>query len=60
MGMLMPKKKQKKFRVDKMVREMARERIGAPASSRVILNRKEKETAREKHKTTLGEILGEE
>jgi hypothetical protein len=55
--MLMPKKKQKKFRVDKMVREMARERIGAPPASRVVPDRKKKRESGEKHKPTLTKLL---
>jgi len=36
---------------------MARERIGTPPPSRVVPDRKKKKT--EKHKPTLGELLGE-
>ncbi len=55
----MPKKKQKKFRVDKMVREMARERIGEPPASRVVPDGKKKRESGEKHKPTLEELTRE-
>jgi hypothetical protein len=48
------KKKPKKFRAVETVKAMARERIGAPKASRVVLDRKKKE---EKHKPTLGDLL---
>ena len=54
----MPKKKKaKKFTADQAVREMARERVGAPKASRAILPRKAKP---EKHKPTLGRLLDQE
>jgi hypothetical protein len=56
MGMLMPKKKQKRFRADKMVREIARERIGAPPASRVVPDRKKKA---QNQKPTTKELLEE-
>jgi hypothetical protein len=52
----MPKKKRKTFRADKIVREMARERIGEPAASRVIPDRKKKLQIR---KPTTRELLDE-
>ncbi len=48
------KKKPKKFRAVEAVKEMARERIGTPKASQIVLDRKKKE---EKHKPTLGEML---
>jgi hypothetical protein len=54
MGMFMPKKKPKKFRADKLVREMARERIGAPPASRVVPDRKKKT---QDHKPSTKELL---
>jgi hypothetical protein len=56
MGTPMPKKKQKKFRADKIVREMARERIGAPPGSRVVPDLKKKVQTR---KPTTKELLDE-
>jgi hypothetical protein len=53
-----PKKKLKRFRAVKAVKELARERIGAPGTERVVPDKKK---APEKHKTTLGKLLqGEE
>ena len=52
---LMPrKKKQKKFRAVEAVKAMARERIGAPKASQIVVGRKKKD---EKHKPTLGKLL---
>ncbi|HZR59008.1 MAG TPA: hypothetical protein VFA74_19220 [Terriglobales bacterium] len=56
----MPKKKQKKFRADQLVREMARERIGEPPASRVVPDRKKKSKSREKHKPTLIDLLDQQ
>jgi hypothetical protein len=56
MGM-MRKKKVKKFRAVEAVKAMARERIGTPKASRIVLDRKKKS---EKHKPTLGELLGDQ
>jgi len=54
---LMPRKKKvKKFRAVEAVKALARERIGAPKASRVVVGRKKKD---EKHKPTLGDLLGE-
>jgi predicted DNA-binding WGR domain protein len=54
----MAKKKMKKFSAVQAVKALAREQIGAPPASRVVPNRREKRT--EKHKPTLGKLLGEE
>jgi hypothetical protein len=59
MGMFMPKKKPKKFRADKLVREMARERIGAPPASRVVPDGKKKRESSEKHKPNLDDLLND-
>jgi hypothetical protein len=50
----MPKKKQKRFQATKIVKEMARDRIGAPPASRVVLDRKKKA---ENHKPSTKELL---
>jgi hypothetical protein len=50
----MPKKKQKRFRASKIVKEMARERIGAPPPSRVVPDRKKKAQT---HKPSTKELL---
>lgn len=52
------KKKLKPFRAVKAVKELARERIGAPRPEQVVPDRKKK--AAEKHKPTLGDLLHEE
>jgi len=52
----MPKKKKlKPFRAVQAVKEMARERIGAPPVSRVVPDRKKKKN--EKHKPTVAKLL---
>lgn len=48
------KKKLKKFRAVETVKAMARERIGTPKASRIVVGRKKKE---EKHKPTLDDLL---
>ena len=53
------KKKPKKFSAVQAVKEMARERIGAPGTEQVIPDRKKKRESSEKHKPTLGKILQE-
>lgn len=53
----MAKKKVKRFRAVKAVKELARERVGAPPAGRVI---KDKTKKVEKHKPTLGKLLSEE
>jgi hypothetical protein len=52
------KKKLKRFSVVQAVKEMARDRIGAPPVSRVVPDRKKKKK-REKYKPTLGKMLDE-
>jgi len=51
------KKKVKRFRAVKTVKELARDRVGAPPAGQVIKNKKERA---EKHKPTLGKLLSSE
>ncbi len=51
------KKKKKIFSAAKVVREMARERVGAPKASQLVVAKKAKP---EKHKPTLGKLLADE
>jgi hypothetical protein len=54
----MPRKRKKKvFSAAKIVREMARERVGSPKPSQLV---KAKTTKAEKHKPTLGKLLADE
>ncbi len=54
----MPKKKKmKRFRAVTAVKEMARERIGTPRPTQVAPDRKKR--MQEKHKPTLGKLLGD-
>jgi hypothetical protein len=54
----MPRKAKKKvFSAAKVVREMARERVGSPKPSSLVLGKKAKA---EKYKPTLGKLLSEE
>lgn len=48
------KKKPKQFRAVKVVKEMARERVGAPPLEKVVPHKKKNP---EKHKPTLGSLL---
>jgi hypothetical protein len=48
------KKKPKTFRAVEAVKAMARERIGTPKASQVVVGRKKKD---EKHKPTLGKLM---
>ena len=50
------KKKAKRFSAVTAVKELARERVGAPPSGQVVQEKKKKP---EKHKPTLGKMLGE-
>ena len=53
----MPRKKKiKTFRAVQAVKELARERMGAPPSGKIVPN---KNKQGEKHKPTLGKLLGE-
>ena len=54
----MPRKRKKKtFSAAKIVREMARERVGSPKPSQLV---KAKTSKAEKHKPTLGKLLADE
>jgi hypothetical protein len=54
----MPRKRKKKiFSAAKVVREMARERVGSPKPSRLV---PAKTTKPERHKPTLGKLLTDE
>jgi hypothetical protein len=48
------KKKRKSFRAVTAVKEMARERVGAPPAAKIVLEKKNKP---EKHKQTLKKLL---
>jgi hypothetical protein len=50
------KKKPKRFRAVTAVKELARERVGAPPAGQIVVEKKKK---REKHKPTLGRLLEE-
>ena len=51
---MVKKKKVKRFRAVTAVKELARERVGAPPAGQVVLEKKKKP---EKHKPTLGKLL---
>jgi hypothetical protein len=48
------KKKAKRFRAVTAVKELARERVGAPPAGQIVVEKKKKP---EKHKPTLGKLL---
>ena len=50
------KKKAKRFRAVTAVKELARERVGAPPAGQMVIEKKKKP---EKHKPTLRDLLGE-
>lgn len=50
------KRKKKPFRAVTAVKELARERVGRPPVEKIVLEKKKKP---EKHKPTLGKLLGE-
>ena len=52
-------KKKKVFRAVTAVKELARERIGEPRPGQIVVDRKKKSKASEKHKPTLGKLLSE-
>lgn len=54
---MVKKKKKKHFRAVTAVKELARERVGSPPVEKVVPNKKKKA---ERHKPTLGKLLGEE
>ncbi len=51
------KRKKKVLSASKLVREMARERVGSPKASQLVVAKKAKP---EKYKPTLGNLLAEE
>ncbi len=51
------KKKVKRFRAVTAVKELARERVGAPPAGQIVVEKKKKP---EKHKPSLGKLLQEE
>jgi hypothetical protein len=51
------KKKTKPFRAVTAVKELARERVGQPPAEKIVLEKKKKP---EKHKPTLGKLLGDQ
>jgi hypothetical protein len=51
------KKKVKRFEAVQVVKEMARERMGAPPAGKVVPHKKKNPA---KHKATLEKLLGEE
>ncbi len=51
------KRKKKVLSASKLVREMARERVGSPKASQLVVAKKAKP---EKHKPTLGKLLTDE
>lgn len=50
------KRKLKRFRAVTAVKELARERVGTPPAEKIVVEKKKKP---EKHKQTLGKLLGE-
>jgi hypothetical protein len=50
------KKKAKRFRAVIAVKELARDRVGAPPAGQIVVDKKKKP---EKHKPTLGKLLEE-
>jgi hypothetical protein len=48
------KKKRKRFRAVTAVKELARERVGAPPPERIVIEKTKKP---ERHKPTLGRLL---
>ena len=56
MEVMAGKKKIKRFGVVKAVKELARERMGAPPAEKVVPHKNKKA---DKHKATLGKLLGE-
>jgi len=54
------KAKKKKFRTVAAVKALARERIGTPPPERVVPDRKREQKRKEKHKSTLGQLLQSE
>jgi hypothetical protein len=57
LGRMAKKKKVKRFRAVAAVKALARERVGMPPPTQVVPDRKKR--TKEKHKPTLGKLLGE-
>jgi hypothetical protein len=55
-GKMASKKKVKRFRAVQAVKELARERMGAPPAEKIVPHKNKKQ---EKHKPTLGKLLGD-
>jgi hypothetical protein len=51
---MVKKKRAKRFRAVTAVKELARERVGAPPAGQIVIEKKKKP---EKHKATLGRLL---
>ena len=60
MSRMAKKKKVKRFSAFKEVKAMARERIGAPGSARVVPDGRKKKAESEKRKSSLARLLQEE
>ena len=56
-GKMVRKKKMKKFRAVQAVKELARERMGAPPTAKIVPHKNKKPN---KHKATLGKLLNED
>ena len=56
MEVMAGKKRVKRFVAVKAVKELARERMGAPPAEKVVPHKNKKA---DKHKATLGKLLGE-
>jgi len=54
--MVRKKKRQKRFEAVTAVKELARERVGAPPAEKIVLEKKKKP---ERHKPTLGKLLND-
>jgi hypothetical protein len=50
------KKKPKRFRAVTAVKELARERVGAPPAEKIVIDKKRKPV---KHRPTLSKLLGD-
>jgi hypothetical protein len=54
---MVPKKKTKRFRKVQAVKELARERMGAPPAEKVVPHKNKKA---DKHRPTLGKLLNDQ
>jgi hypothetical protein len=57
MNFMARKKKPKRFRAVQAVKELARERLGAPPAEKVVPSKHQKA---DRHRATLGKLLNEE